>query len=115
MPLIAIEREMLTPNQVLRELDANTDLAPRLRSEIERLHSIEPPEHLAVKRIMKQLEGRPLDQPYVYFITAPGERSYYTPGQIIEAVTARTPVGDELIEDEVRYLRYLYALGGNDA
>jgi len=111
MPLIVREGKLYTPKQVLTEIKAKTDVGVKLQKEVERLElKGEAIELLAVPRIKKRLEKKPLDEPYVYYVSKEGLKSFYTPRDVIEAVDKKTDVGKRHIEDEKRYIRYLYGL-----
>jgi phage pi2 protein 07 len=106
-----LNSRLYTPKEALKEIEAKTAVGLELKKEVECLKlTDEAIDLLALPRIKKRLEKKPLDEPYVYYVSEDGLKSYYTRKEIIEAIEKKTDIGKMHIKDERRYLKYLYSL-----
>jgi hypothetical protein len=103
-PIISVDGTWLTPEQMLSEIRADSELGRRAQ-EIWETMGLGTEEEMLVERIKNRLSRYPQDKPL--FITLSGK---LTPSQVIAEIEAGTSIGRQWIETERSYLKYLGGL-----
>jgi len=110
MPLVVLDGRFFSPRDVLREVEAGTQLGARLRAKVDAgtLGTTEAElEQLPVERLRNVLSRYPPWKPVVVPIS---EGRAYTAADLLREVEARTPLGMRLIRAEIRHARWLLGL-----
>jgi len=105
LPLIILDSIADSPNEVLSEVEAGTELGAKLQGRVEaRAYgtSLDLELALAEKRIEMRLKETPAAE--LVRLVPPGEKSVLTAEEQLEAIRERTPLGMELLENEIRYM-----------
>ncbi len=104
LPLIILDSIAYSPNEVLSEVEAGTELGAKLQGRVEaRAYgtSLDLEMALAEKRIEMRLKRTPVT---IFRLVPPGEKSELTAEEQLKAIRERTPLGMELLERERRYM-----------
>ena len=102
-PVITVDGRMLTPDDMLREARAGTELGQKAQMLWEG-SALGTEEELLVERIRKRLERYPSDKPLFFVLGAP---SALTPRDVLKNVEERTTEGQKWLQSEKTYLKYL--------
>jgi hypothetical protein len=100
-PIMSIDGVWLTPEQMLSEVRAGTELGRKAQAYWETT-GLGTEDEMLIERIKNRLSRYPQDKPL--FITLNGK---LTPRQILAEIEAGTPIGRQWIETERSYLKYL--------
>jgi hypothetical protein len=103
-PVISVDGTWLTPEQMLSEVRAGTELGRKAQAYWETT-GLGTEDEMLIERIKRRLSRYPQDKPL--FITLSGK---LTPSQVIAEIEAGTPTGRQWIETERSYLKYLGGL-----
>jgi len=102
-PVITVEGQALTPENMLSEARTGTELGKKVQMLWES-GAIGTEEELLTERIRRRLERYPPDKPLFFVLGAP---SALTPRDLLEQVEKRTAVGQKFLQSEKTYLKYL--------
>jgi len=104
MPLVVVDTRAYSPKEVLSEVRKGTDLGRRMQEEVERGGATpeETLEALAVARLKKLMEERPVD---IVRLVAPGEEPVTSAEELKRLIQERKGLGRKLIETEKKYIQ----------
>jgi len=102
-PVLVVDGRSLTPEDMVREARAGTDLGRKAQALWEG-GALGTEEEMLIERIKKRLARYPPDKPLFAVLGAP---NLLTPRDILKNVEERTELGKKWIETERRYLKYL--------
>ena len=102
-PVITVEGVMLTPEDLLREVRASTELGSKAQALWE-TGALGTEEEMLIERIKKRLARYPPDKAIFRVLGAP---SGLTPRDILANVEAKTSEGERWLQSERTYLEYL--------
>lgn len=107
LPLVVVNSIAYTPQEILAEVEAGTELGAKLQSKVESSTYGTPQtilEALAETRLEKLLRERPVT---IVRLVVPGEKPELTAEETIREVKERTELGRKLLEREIRYISHL--------
>lgn len=102
-PVITIDGQMLTPEDILREARAGTELGRKAQALWEG-EALGTEEEMLVERVKRRLERYPEDKPLFYVLGAPNR---LTPRDILANIEQKTAEGEKWLQSERTYLKYL--------
>lgn len=105
-PVITVDNIMLTPEDMLREARAETELG-RKAQYLWEAGALGTEEELLIERVRRRLERYPSDKPLFFVLGAP---SALTPRDILANIEQRTLSGQKFLQNERTYLKYLSSL-----
>lgn len=107
LPLVVVDTIAYTPQEVLAEVEAGTELGAKLQSKVEASTygtSRKLLEELAEVRWDKLLTERPVT---IVRLTVPGMKAELTAEETMKEIRERTEYGKKLLEGEIRYIEHL--------
>lgn len=102
-PVLTVDGLMLTPEDMLREARAGTELGRKAQALWES-GALGTEEEMLIKRIEKRLARYPPDKPLFVILGVP---SKLTPNDIMTNIREKTETGKKWLQAERTYLRYL--------
>jgi len=102
-PVITVDGQVLTPEDMLREARAGTELGRKAQALWEG-RSLGTEEEMLVERVKSRLARYPPDKPIFRVLGAP---NLLTPRDILANIEAGTELGKRWLQTEQTYLKYL--------
>lgn len=102
-PVLTVDERMLTPEDMLREARAGTELGRKAQMLWEG-SALGTSEQMLIERIKNRLARYPSDKPIFHVLGAP---NFLTPKDILANIKEKTPEGKKWLDTERRYLEYL--------